>query len=177
MPNAKSDGVLEVEDEEQRERRIRTLLERLNETSRVNASTGITPDPMIPRIPDRKAYPIEPPTELLSRVQAFLPAIHASNEALAQRNPEDLDIENVGEDEEHYIEMNLGLGVFKAKRRNNNASSNDSDESDSNSESSSQSSSGSHEVSSESSDRSCSPDASTNAKHVTSGSIKPLPTT
>lgn len=163
MPNGKPDGMLEVEDEEQRERRIRTLLERLNETSRVNASTGITPDPIMPRVSDRKAYPIEPPIELLSRVQAFLPTIHASNEALAQQNPEDLDIENIGEDEEHYIEMNLGLGVFKAKRRNNNAS-NDSDESDSNSESSSQSSSGSREISSDSSNRSCSPDASTNAE-------------
>ncbi|KAI6003594.1 hypothetical protein EDD15DRAFT_2359900 [Pisolithus albus] len=173
MPNAKPDGMLEVEDEEQRERRIRTLLERLNETSRVNASTGISPDPIMPRISDRKAYPIEPPTELLSRVQAFLPAIHASNEALAQQNPENLDIENIGEDEEHYIEM----GSSKRNSRNNNASSNDSDESDSNSESSSQSSSGPHEISSESSNRSCSPDASTNAEHVTSGSIKPLPTT
>ncbi|KAI6130258.1 hypothetical protein EDD16DRAFT_1700773 [Pisolithus croceorrhizus] len=177
MPKAKPDGVLEVEDEEQRERRIRTLLERLNETSRASASTGITPDPMIPRISDRRAYAVEPPTELLSRVQAFLPAIHASNEALAQRNPEDLDIENVGEDEEHYIEMNLGLGVFKAKRRRKNMSSKDSDESDSSSESSSQSSSESHEISSESSDRSRSPDASTNTKHVASWSIKPLPTT
>ncbi|KAI6024453.1 hypothetical protein EDC04DRAFT_3066703, partial [Pisolithus marmoratus] len=117
MPKAKPNTVLEVEDEEQRQDRIRTLLERLNETSRANASTATIPDPIIPRISDRKTYKIEPPSELLSRVQAFLPAIHASNEALAQQNPENLDIENIGEGEEQYIEMNLGLGVFEAKRR------------------------------------------------------------
>jgi hypothetical protein len=61
--------------------------------------------------------PVEPPTELLSRVQAFLPAISAANEALSQRNPADIDIENVAGDEAQYIEMNLGLGIFEAKRR------------------------------------------------------------
>ena len=42
---------------------------------------------------------------VLARVQAFLPAISASNEALSQAKPEDIDIENVPEGEEQYIEM------------------------------------------------------------------------
>ncbi|KAI6152304.1 hypothetical protein BKA82DRAFT_4109699 [Pisolithus tinctorius] len=156
MSKAKPSTVLEVEDEEQRQDRIRTLLERLNETSKANAARDVASGPRIPGILDCKAYPIEPPTELLSRVQAFLPALRESNEALAQQNPEDLDIENIGKDEEQYIEMNLGLGVFEAKRRRKNASNDDSGEDDSDSESFSHSSSGSNtsEVSSESSDRS-----------------------
>ncbi|KAF8138772.1 hypothetical protein EV363DRAFT_1314739, partial [Boletus edulis] len=47
---------------------------------------------------------------VLERVQAFLPAIATSNEALSRQNPEDINIENIPEDEERYIEMNLGLG-------------------------------------------------------------------
>ena len=42
---------------------------------------------------------------MLARIEAFLPAISASNEALSRQNPEDVDIENVPEDEERYIEM------------------------------------------------------------------------
>lgn len=47
---------------------------------------------------------------VLSRVQAFLPQLEASNKALllrAQEDPSSVDIENVEEDEEHYIEMVL----------------------------------------------------------------------
>ncbi|CED84304.1 Protein of unknown function DUF4598 [Phaffia rhodozyma] len=59
-------------------------------------------------------FSVGPPTELLSRLQAFLPQIASANEALASRAPEDVDIENVGEGESQYVEMDLGLGVFNA---------------------------------------------------------------
>ncbi|KAI5840150.1 hypothetical protein DFP73DRAFT_559003 [Morchella snyderi] len=64
-----------------------------------------------------KIAPMPPSSDLLSRLNAFLPAISAANRDLegeiaagtiAQR-----DIENVSEKEEAYIEMNLGLGVLK----------------------------------------------------------------
>ncbi|KAH0602747.1 uncharacterized protein H6S33_008397 [Morchella sextelata] len=70
-----------------------------------------------------KIAPMPPSSDLLSRLNAFLPAISAANRDLegeiaagtiAQRN-----IENVSEKEEAYIEMNLGLGVLKQLDPNN----------------------------------------------------------
>ncbi|KAI9012604.1 hypothetical protein CLU79DRAFT_890664 [Phycomyces nitens] len=74
--------------------------------------------PQIPFIPppeERKTYKIAPPTDILSRLQAFLPQLEAANASLQNMKPEDLDIEQVEEDEQ-YIEMNLGLGVYEHKR-------------------------------------------------------------
>ncbi|KIJ69886.1 hypothetical protein HYDPIDRAFT_104540 [Hydnomerulius pinastri MD-312] len=112
MPEPDS-SLLDVEDEEQRQQRIGTLLEKLNVSTSTPPSSSTNP---LQNITSDKLHRIDPPSELLSRIEAFLPAIQASNEALAQENPENLDIENVGEDEEQYIEMNLGLGVFESKR-------------------------------------------------------------
>ena len=44
---------------------------------------------------------------MLSRVQAFLPQIEASNAILAQADPMLVDIENVAETDDRYIEMVL----------------------------------------------------------------------
>ncbi|KAL0078205.1 hypothetical protein F4703DRAFT_1879197 [Phycomyces blakesleeanus] len=74
--------------------------------------------PQIPFIPppeERKTFKIAPPTDIMSRLQAFLPQIQAANASLQNMKPEDLDIEQVEEDEQ-YIEMNLGLGVYEHKR-------------------------------------------------------------
>ncbi|KAI8076455.1 uncharacterized protein B0P05DRAFT_545925 [Gilbertella persicaria] len=54
------------------------------------------------------------PSDILSRVQAFLPQLKQANEQLKAADPSKLDIENVNE-EGQYIEMNLGLGVFEEK--------------------------------------------------------------
>ncbi|TFK83418.1 hypothetical protein K466DRAFT_589737 [Polyporus arcularius HHB13444] len=65
---------------------------------------------------DRSTFAVQPPLELLSRVQAFLPELAASNADLLRRAREDptsVDIENVREEDPQYIEMNLGLGVFE----------------------------------------------------------------
>ncbi|KAJ1886873.1 hypothetical protein LPJ66_009412 [Kickxella alabastrina] len=64
-----------------------------------------------------KTFRIEPPSGLLSRLQAFLPQIAEANKKLqadVAQDPHKLDIENVNE-EEQYIEMDLGLGVFDMK--------------------------------------------------------------
>ncbi|KAL1939238.1 hypothetical protein VTO73DRAFT_10041 [Trametes versicolor] len=105
--------VLEIEDEEQRQERMHGLLARLNASS--PESNGSTSMPRPFDLGDRSTHPAGPPLELLSRIQAFLPELAASNADLlrrAQENPESVDIENVGEDQEQYIEMDLGLGVF-----------------------------------------------------------------
>ncbi|KAI0635391.1 hypothetical protein C8Q77DRAFT_1072599 [Trametes polyzona] len=106
--------VLEVEDEEQHEERIQSLLSRLNATTNGGAA-GVPPPPRPFGLGDGSALPPAPPLELLSRVQAFLPELAASNAELVRRareNPESVDIEHIGDDQEQYIEMNLGLGVF-----------------------------------------------------------------
>ncbi|KAF9238843.1 hypothetical protein BU15DRAFT_75064 [Melanogaster broomeanus] len=154
----KSDpGVLDVEDEEQRQTRIGSLLERLNVTSA--SASAQTPPSALLNVTDHKHTrgPIEPPNELLARVQAFLPAIQASNAALAGENPEDVDIENLREDEEQYIEMNLGLGVFESKRPQTGSGS-ESTSSGSESESESESGSGTDDVDSSSDSESGSED-------------------
>jgi hypothetical protein len=60
---------------------------------------------------------------VLQRVRDFLPQIEASNAALAEEDPRSLDIEEVGVDEEQYIQMNLGLGVYRQRRRRSSGSS------------------------------------------------------
>ncbi|KAI8973129.1 hypothetical protein BD414DRAFT_425179 [Trametes punicea] len=106
---------LEVEDEEQRQERMHALLSRLNAASSTGPNSG-TPLQRPLSFGDGSAFPAGPSVDLLQRVQAFLPELAASNAELLRRareNPESVDIENVGEDQEQYIEMNLGLGVFE----------------------------------------------------------------
>ncbi|KAM5543866.1 hypothetical protein V8D89_002483 [Ganoderma adspersum] len=106
--------VLEVEDEEQRHERMHDLL------SRINASApSVSSEPPRPfDFGDRSTFSVAPPLELLSRVQAFLPELAASNADLLRRaneDPNSVDIENVDDDQAQYIEMNLGLGVFETR--------------------------------------------------------------
>ncbi|KAJ2784014.1 hypothetical protein GGI15_002388 [Coemansia interrupta] len=72
----------------------------------------------------RKTFRVEAPSDLLSRLQAFLPQIAEANKKLevdAAEDPSKLDIENVNEDDEQYIEMDLGLGVFDMKPKKNSS--------------------------------------------------------
>ncbi|KAJ1933472.1 hypothetical protein FBU59_006016 [Linderina macrospora] len=67
---------------------------------------------------ERKTFRVQPPSGLLSRLQEFLPQIAVANQKLEEtvaEDPDKLNIENVGEDEPQYIEMDLGLGVFDMK--------------------------------------------------------------
>jgi hypothetical protein len=59
---------------------------------------------------------MEPPTELLARVQQFLPQIEQSNAELLHRDPRSIDMEHIEETDERIIQMNLGLGVFEQRR-------------------------------------------------------------
>ncbi|KAH9052317.1 hypothetical protein EDB87DRAFT_1527883, partial [Lactarius vividus] len=70
---------------------------------------------------DRRTFGVDPPTELLARVQQFLPQIEQSNAELAHRDPRSIDIEHIEETDERVIQMaskrsNLGLGVFEQRR-------------------------------------------------------------
>lgn len=66
-------------------------------------------------------------SEVLSRVAAFLPQLAASNRAILQKRPEDVNIEVLNEAADQVIEMKLGLGVFEEKRSEGEDSSEDSD--------------------------------------------------
>ncbi|KAJ2590649.1 hypothetical protein IWW49_001917 [Coemansia sp. RSA 1797] len=74
---------------------------------------------------ERKTFRIAPPSDLLSRLHAFLPQIAEANTKLAadiSEDPSKLDIENVGAEESQYIEMDLGLGVFDMKSKDDSKS-------------------------------------------------------
>ncbi|KAI8372548.1 hypothetical protein EDC96DRAFT_52232 [Choanephora cucurbitarum] len=70
----------------------------------------------------QKTSPLGGSSDILSRVQAFLPQMKEANEQLKHADPSKLDIENV-DDQEQYIEMNLGLGVFEEKKDESDSSS------------------------------------------------------
>ncbi|KAJ1812536.1 hypothetical protein LPJ56_003518, partial [Coemansia sp. RSA 2599] len=66
----------------------------------------------------RKTFRVEPPSDLLSRLNAFLPQIAEANKQLevaVAQDPHKHDIENIDQNEDQYIEMDLGLGVFDMK--------------------------------------------------------------
>ncbi|KAG5642179.1 hypothetical protein DXG03_003442 [Asterophora parasitica] len=134
---------LEVEDDEARLQRLQSTLEKLNTSS---GTTAPAAPPSFGLHSEGTKPHFIPPSDLLSRVQAFLPQIEASNAALQQRldnDPSSIDIENVEDGAEQYIEMNLGLGLFEQRRAGAT-----SDESDSSSDSESDSVSDSSEESS-----------------------------
>ncbi|ETW86403.1 hypothetical protein HETIRDRAFT_17676, partial [Heterobasidion irregulare TC 32-1] len=69
---------------------------------------------------ERKTFLVDPPTDLLSRVQAFLPALEASNSQLLQQaknDPRSVDIEHIDDSVQQHIEMNLGLGLFEKRAK------------------------------------------------------------
>ncbi|KAF5375302.1 hypothetical protein D9757_009660 [Collybiopsis confluens] len=152
---------LDVEDEDARAQRLESIFMKLS-------SGGATRSAFASGLPnfqfdfgERKTWAVEPPSELLSRVQAFLPQMEASNAILAQRvkvNPTSVDMEHIEDGEQRYIEMNLGLGVFDMKpkgesgKRDRDTEMTDSSASSSSSSSSSFSSSSSSSNSSEDSD-------------------------
>ncbi|KAJ1963770.1 hypothetical protein GGI12_001855 [Dipsacomyces acuminosporus] len=76
------------------------------------------PSPSSDSSAGKKTFRVEPPSALLSRLQAFLPQIAEANKKLeveSAADPDKLNIENVDENEGRYIEMDLGLGVFDMK--------------------------------------------------------------
>ncbi|KIO28797.1 hypothetical protein M407DRAFT_176721 [Tulasnella calospora MUT 4182] len=130
-----SSTLLEVEDEDARQLRIERLLQ-----AQDSASTPSARKPLVPPGERSRPHHVPPPTELLARLEAFLPAMKKANEDLerkiASEGQASVDIENLGDEAESasgddereelggddepqpkkpYIEMNLGLGVFEAR--------------------------------------------------------------
>ncbi|OCH92446.1 hypothetical protein OBBRIDRAFT_791325 [Obba rivulosa] len=173
-------ATLEVEDEEERHARMQELFRRLETSS--TPQQGVDGPPKFD-FGDRSTFPV-PPSELLARVQAFLPQLAASNAELsrrAQEDPHSVDIENV-DDDEQVIEMSLGLGVLEAKREGVQSSdedgSADEDMSASSSSSSLSSDSSSEDDSSETDSDSHSDsgsDGDTRMEGVSSSALSPRP--
>ncbi|KAJ1980637.1 hypothetical protein H4R33_005422 [Dimargaris cristalligena] len=66
----------------------------------------------------RNSFKMDKPSPLLERIQAFLPQLQDANrdlERILSQKSASVDIEDVPSDQENYIEMNLGLGVFEPK--------------------------------------------------------------
>jgi len=111
---------LEVEDEDARVTRLQSIFEKLNSTTSSSGFVGnaLGMSNVQFDFGERKTWAVEPPSELISRVQAFLPQMEASNVILTQRveaDPQSIDMEHIEDDAAQYIEMNLGLGVFDMK--------------------------------------------------------------
>ncbi|KIP04324.1 hypothetical protein PHLGIDRAFT_31403 [Phlebiopsis gigantea 11061_1 CR5-6] len=106
---------LDVEDDEHRHERMHDLLMQLDSKTAAAPQHG----PRTFDFGERKTFMAEPPSALLSRVEAFLPQFAASTADItrrAQEDPDSVDIEKLG-DEGRYIQMNLGLGVFEERKR------------------------------------------------------------
>ncbi|CAO3634938.1 unnamed protein product [Cunninghamella blakesleeana] len=84
----------------------------------------------IPPPENRKTFKIEPNNDILSRIQAFLPQIQQANQQLKSVDPKKLDIENIDDDNQQYIEMNLGLGVYDLKPKSSLSDEEDDDDED-----------------------------------------------
>ncbi|THH20181.1 hypothetical protein EW146_g1120 [Bondarzewia mesenterica] len=199
--------ILEVETDEDRQHRLQRILESLNTSNASNECSNL----MKFDFGERETFLVDPPTErrswpflppmsilpmtslapVLSRVQAFLPALEASNSQLfeqARRDPQSVDIEHVSQNESQFIEMNLGLGVFEQRSKapsQTDALSSDSDSADEDegtSTSSSSPKSSSSDSDSTSSDSTSSDSDGTDADNLigtlskASRPIKPLPT-
>ncbi|KAG6859795.1 hypothetical protein C0995_003883 [Termitomyces sp. Mi166 len=112
-------GVLEIEDAEQRLDRLRNTLQKLNDTTHHKSKSSSTPNPGLSFLnvenTRSKRQFIPPPSDLLSRVQAFLPALEASNALLSSQDRSQIDVEHIDSDSGPYIEMNLGLGLFDVR--------------------------------------------------------------
>ncbi|KAF9166554.1 hypothetical protein DFQ26_007626 [Actinomortierella ambigua] len=82
-----------------------------------DGSAGLAINP-IPLPGERKTFRVQ--SNLISRLEAFLPKIRDANAELekqVQLDPKAVDIENVDEESgEQYIEMDLGLGVYDLRK-------------------------------------------------------------
>ncbi|KAL0263573.1 hypothetical protein SLS55_002554 [Diplodia seriata] len=93
-------------------------------------SLPLPPDPETRRRIYQRQAP--PSSSLGDRLKAFLPQLAAANEELERDRAAGklaaMSLENVGEDDDNYIEMNLGLGVLKERDPNKMESDSESDE-------------------------------------------------
>jgi len=89
----------------------------INKANNGTATSLSQPPP--PSKPSRPEICKVPKSNVLNRVQQFLPQLQAANTKLAAamqtRPKEEFDIENVNEEDEH-IEMNLAVGLLEEQR-------------------------------------------------------------
>ncbi|KAJ1984993.1 hypothetical protein H4R34_000337 [Dimargaris verticillata] len=111
------------------------LAKRLVVTPKADALDGDKPGPTSPGLVPEDLPPAQPLTQgpprsleelrqsfqrdqssgLLGRLKHFIPELKAANFELERRtsdNPLALNMEHIDSEDEHYVEMNLGLGVF-----------------------------------------------------------------
>ncbi|KAJ7753336.1 hypothetical protein DFH07DRAFT_824127 [Mycena maculata] len=181
QPQRETIETLEIEDNEARIERIQHLLEKLNT---IPPAPGVSKESILnaTRASQSGEGSGESLDELLARVQAFLPQIHASNAelaTLAAMDPRSVDIENVDGDEK-VIQMKLGLGVFEDRTGKNRDPSSDEEgsgmdedsEEDEVSEDSDEDSTGSDSTST---DESSSEDSNSGPKDEGRRRVAPLP--
>ncbi|KAI9227170.1 MAG: hypothetical protein DHS80DRAFT_32021 [Piptocephalis tieghemiana] len=71
----------------------------------------------IPPIEDRRTFRVGPSSDVLSRLEAFLPQISAANQVLASsEDASKYNMEDISPDAPQVIQMDLGLGVYEEKR-------------------------------------------------------------
>ncbi|KAJ7512720.1 hypothetical protein B0H11DRAFT_2267790 [Mycena galericulata] len=163
---------IDIEEDDARIHRIQHLLEKLNTIPR-SGPAGDTESILNAAGASNPGQSGESLSELLARVQAFLPQIEASNAELATLaavDPRSVDIENVDGDEE-VIQMKLGLGVFEDRTGKEASSSDEESESD---EEDSEDSTDSGTTTSDESDSSSSEDESSRQTQGTR-QVAPLP--
>lgn len=120
--------ILDVEDEDQRQQRMHGILMQLDSQLHARRQQKLAAK-MSYDFGDRKTFMVPPPSELLSRVEAFLPQFAASTADItrrAQADPDSVDIEKFGHPGP-YIQMKLGLGVYEEKRGTPSSSAGESD--------------------------------------------------
>ncbi|CRG83081.1 hypothetical protein PISL3812_00429 [Talaromyces islandicus] len=89
---------------------------------------AITYVPGRPKPKIQRTNPLEH-SGLMSRISSFLPQLQAANVDLEQKlaagGTKDMIMDDAQDDDEQYIEMNLGLGVLKEKRDDDSSDSQD----------------------------------------------------
>ncbi|KAH7335482.1 hypothetical protein B0J17DRAFT_670329 [Rhizoctonia solani] len=142
MENNDKPNLLEFQDPQTRSSRVEELL--ASTPSRSEQTINLPPK----SLEELRSASLPVNHDLLSRLEAFLPAMHESTQQLqqqAQSDPSSLDIEHLDPSTQEYIEMNLGLGVYESRpNQSHTTSSSDSDsDASSDSDSTSDSDSGS----------------------------------
>lgn len=108
------------EDEDEEEQSSTETDDSDEETSEEDGTDEGGGSALNPTLPDRQpsALLAAGSTDLRSRLQTFLPLLQRANAELGDSdNLVDKRVDHVSEDEEHYIEMNLGLGVLSERKR------------------------------------------------------------
>ncbi|EKV06778.1 hypothetical protein Pdw03_3766 [Penicillium digitatum] len=130
--SSEDDSESEKEDEQHSNREINGTGESATEA---HASDPCSSLPHIAGRPKPRIHRMKGDSELLSRLNAFLPKMKNANEDLQRQieagEAEDLVLDNADETGEQYIEMNLGLGVLEERRDGDSASDEETDDEES----------------------------------------------